>query len=112
MSVVDQQQQAVINSGTLKLEKPDHATSSVLASLTVSQPVASILTGMNSQTAAGMNFLGSPLLTQNALQSLAMQQGSQGGGFLNHQLLQSMGMPLPDMITGEQCSFLLLLEVR
>ena len=103
MSVLDQQQQALINSGALTLGKTDHAVSSALASLNVSQPQASILAGMNSQMAGGMNFLGSQLLTQNALQSLAVQQGNPAGGFLNQQLLQSMGMPFPGMIAG-QCS--------
>ena len=101
MSVLDQQQQALINSGALTLGKTDHAVSSALASLSVSQPQASILAGMNSQMAGGMNFLGSQLLTQNALQSLAVQQGNPAGGFLNQQLLQSMGMPFPGMIAGQ-----------
>jgi hypothetical protein len=107
MSMLDQQQQALISSGALTLGKGDHSG----GSLSVSQAQAGILSGLGSQMAAaaaasggGMNFLGPQFLTQNALGPLAAVAGGNqgGGGFLTNQqqFLQSLGMQFPGMIPG------------
>nr|KAG5708687.1 hypothetical protein BaRGS_034904 [Batillaria attramentaria] len=96
LSLLDQQQQALINSGALTIAKSD-----ANVSVSASHQQSSILAGMNAQAAGQMNFLGNQLLPQNALQSLALQQANQQGGFfqpgaaINQQLMQSIGLPFP-----------------
>lgn len=108
LSILDHQQQALINSAALTINKSDNGSSSGLSSVTMTHPQSSILAGMNPQTMGQLNFLQSQLLPQGTMQSLAVH-GGQANGFLpagatiNQQLMQSLGLPFAGMMTGLYC---------
>lgn len=107
ISLFDHQQQALISSGALTIAKSDPGASGNLSSVPASHPQSSILAGMNPQNPGQMSFLGSQLLSQGSLQSLAVQSGGQLGSLLqpgaalNQQLMQSLGLGFPSMLTGK-----------